>query len=1192
VRAREALWLAVLAVSAAVARPTTALAEVIASGIEFIPPLMNTGDPNRSRIAVRGPALIFNDGSTEPLKRTSRTGGTVTPLATFLGTPLAVAVRGEYAYSVSSCAVFRTPVSRADALVLARVSTCLSGTADSFESVVAVDDVSVYYATYTGIWTILKVPIAGGPPIALVTTDKALRGLATDGTYLYWSEERFPDPGGPQSSVRRVPVGGGPAVDLATGLKAMRGGLALHGTEVVFADANQFDTYRVMKVSVTGGSVTTLATVTSADQPTDIAADDSRVYWTIKGAVRAVPIGGGAAQTLFGGLDEPANLTLDSGAIYWTEILCCAIHGNGVVKRAPLAGGPVTVLAQGRDWPGEIVVDALRAYWVEGGIYGTVEGYGRILTLPLAGGSPSSIADSGPGKLPAFAVDDTHVYFANKWTVKRVPLDGGPVEQLGRGYFNIDQLVTDGSHVYWVETPQAIVYRVSVNGGPVTLVGAGLGPSATLDLDATNVYWVDHYDTIRKAPKAGGATVVLAGPLPFFSEIVTDGIDVHFVEDDSGAAGRIPVGGGATSPTTGTEVRSQVSLALDQQDLYWIGQETIARAPKTGGSSVPIAGGLASSILVPNGLATDGRGGVYWTEALGGTVKARFGIPPVTSLAFASTGETALEGASASARVQLTTASGGPLASPVTVQYATVDGSAVAGQDYVPASGTLTIPAGTPSGTLLPITVMVLDDALDEDEEAFSIVLANAAGAALEAPSSHTIAIVDADPPPSVSAADCIALEGTGTGGSCALAASLSAPSGRAVTVSYATQDVTAVAPADYAAASGSVTFAPGVVTRPIPVALAGDALDEVDETFRLVLSSPVNATLGIAQAQATIDDDDGPSLLTAPPSVVEGDAGTTPATFTLSLSAASVQAVTIGFTTADGTAVAPFDYLPVSGTITFPPGTTSRDLDVPVVGDVLDEPNERFHLLLGPVVDGVPSVDSVPATIQDDDGGMVSLQELEHGADRREALETAAPDLFVLHEPARTSWEAIVDGASGDLGPGTGPLFERLDAGLTTVVQSSAAVGTGPARVLRWSNASGSPHDGYLRVASDGCTSDCGADDVYRLRAYETTARVPRFNASGQTTVLVLQNVTGSVVAGTAFFWDPAGAVLGSHVFTLPAHATLVLNCSLVPGVAGRSGSITVVHDGGYGGLAGKAVALEPGAGFSFDTPLTYRPR
>jgi hypothetical protein len=43
---------------------------------------------------------------------------------------------------------------------------------------------------------------------------------------------------------------------------------------------------------------------------------------------------------------------------------------------------------------------------------------------------------------------------------------------------------------------------------------------------------------------------------------------------------------------------------------------------------------------------------------------------------------------------------------------------------------------------------------------------------------------------------------------------------------------------------------------------------------------------------------------------------------------------------------------------------------------------------------------------------------------------------------------------------------------------------------------------------------------------------------------------------------------------------------------LAGRSGSITLTHDGPYGALAGKAVAVEPATGASFDSPLTYKPR
>jgi len=59
-----------------------------------------------------------------------------------------------------------------------------------------------------------------------------------------------------------------------------------------------------------------------------------------------------------------------------------------------------------------------------------------------------------------------------------------------------------------------------------------------------------------------------------------------------------------------------------------------------------------------------------------------------------------------------------------------------------------------------------------------------------------------------------------------------------------------------------------------------------------------------------------------------------------------------------------------------------------------------------------------------------------------------------------------------------------------------------------------------------------------------------------------------------------------------LQAHASLVLNTSTVSGVAGQSGSITVSYRGGYGVLSGKAVALEPATGFSFDSPMLVKPR
>jgi hypothetical protein len=127
--------------------------------------------------------------------------------------------------------------------------------------------------------------------------------------------------------------------------------------------------------------------------------------------------------------------------------------------------------------------------------------------------------------------------------------------------------------------------------------------------------------------------------------------------------------------------------------------------------------------------------------------------------------------------------------------------------------------------------------------------------------------------------------------------------------------------------------------------------------------------------------------------------------------------------------------------------------------------------------------------------------------------------------------------------------------------------------------------------VRSTGCGTDCGADDTYRVRARETTYAVPRFNQSGtQGTVLVVQNRTTRTVSARAYFWSPAGILLGESLFTLAARATHVLNVATVPGLSGQSGSLTIAHDGGYGALAGKAVALEPSTGFSFDSPMGER--
>jgi hypothetical protein len=236
-------------------------------------------------------------------------------------------------------------------------------------------------------------------------------------------------------------------------------------------------------------------------------------------------------------------------------------------------------------------------------------------------------------------------------------------------------------------------------------------------------------------------------------------------------------------------------------------------------------------------------------------------------------------------------------------------------------------------------------------------------------------------------------------------------------------------------------------------------------------------------------------------------------------------------------------------------------------------------------------------ATILDDDAPSLSRLELAHGSAQWGDLAAdpgpaADVDFYRLAQSPRSSWEIVVDGTSGDVGPGV--LVERLASDNSTVLQTATANGTGSSVSLRWENpVATAVSSQHIRVRSAGCTVQCGADDVYRIRSYETTYTIPRFNnSSTQVTIVIVQNPTGQAVSGRLYFWDAAGALLHTQPFNIPAHGLFQLNAASVPVLQGRTGSITVANDARYGALAGKAVALESGTGMSFDSPMAAKPR
>jgi hypothetical protein len=200
---------------------------------------------------------------------------------------------------------------------------------------------------------------------------------------------------------------------------------------------------------------------------------------------------------------------------------------------------------------------------------------------------------------------------------------------------------------------------------------------------------------------------------------------------------------------------------------------------------------------------------------------------------------------------------------------------------------------------------------------------------------------------------------------------SLSAASATTVSVTYATANGTATAPADYTAAAATVlTFTPGTTTRTITIPIAGDLISEGSESFVVNLSSPVAATIADGQGTGTIlDNDSSPSLSINDVTVTENNTGSVNAVFTVTLSPASGQTVTVNYATANGTATAPADYTAASGgTLTFNPGITSRTITIPVIGDTVDEPNETFVVNLSGAVNATIADAQGTGTITDND--------------------------------------------------------------------------------------------------------------------------------------------------------------------------------------------------------------------------------
>jgi urease beta subunit len=581
---------------------------------------------------------------------------------------------------------------------------------------------------------------------------------------------------------------------------------------------------------------------------------------------------------------------------------------------------------------------------------------------------------------------DAAVYWSNSTAaaIGSANNDGTAVNQAFIGVSRPRGVASDGAHVYWTNGADRSIGRANVDGTGVNQDFITGVDTSAVAVDAAHVYWDNRDGSIGRANLDG--TGVNQTFIPQVGAVFGVAVDrAHVYWSTFSSIGRANLDGTGANQNFilfDPLLDQPCGVAVDAGHLYWANAlGTIGRANLDGTGANPnfVQAGQAGEDLTC-GVAVDSAH-LYWARGalnppdtgdgigranLDGTGANRtfittpqpLGVAVDAAIQTAQPSRISLddviakEGDAGQTAFDFTVSLDAPQPAPVTVDFATANGTAIAPGDYAATSGTLTF---APGETAKTVTVQVNGDTTVEPNEAFTLNLSSATGNATIADAQGFGTIVNDDQAPSVIKVNDVSMaEGNAGQTAFGFTVSLAAPQPGRVTVDFATADGTGTAPGDYAATSGTLTFAAGETAKTVTVQVNGDTTVEPNETFTVNLANAAgNATIADAQGVGTIVNDD--QVAPPPPSRIsindvttaEGNAGQTAFGFTVSLDAAQSAPVTVDFATGDGSATAPGDYAATSGTLTFAPGETVKTVTVQVNGDTTVEPDETFNLNL-----------------------------------------------------------------------------------------------------------------------------------------------------------------------------------------------------------------------------------------------------
>ena len=526
-------------------------------------------------------------------------------------------------------------------------------------------------------------------------------------------------------------------------------------------------------------------------------------------------------------------------------------------------------------------------------------------------------------------------------------------------YLTMDYTVTSGTAQFGSD--------FNSSGGTLSFNSVSAADSYTLSIPITDddTYEPNETFTVTLTGASGAAD---AGGNPCTVTIVSDdpqptvGFDSAAVTAEEGS-GELTIPISLTNPSgTDTTVQYETSNGTAESGTdFQAASGTLTIPAGSTSANIPIqlldntvydgSKSFAVSLSNPSGATL-------------GTASAAITLTDNETLPTLGFSETAITANEEDGTVTLPVLLSGPAAFSVTADYATSDGTAVAGDDYTSTSGTITIPAGSTTAT---ITIPITDDALYEGSENFSVVLTNITGVG-SGTTTITVKLVDAEAAPILSFSNS-AITVNEADGSVTLTVTSTNSTSCNATVEYFTSDGSALAGVDYASQSGTLTIPAGETSATIQIPIINDAVYEGEKQFTVSIRNPVNATLGTAVATVTLTDDDPiPSVSFSDPAAATLSESNATVSFDVVLSSACGDPVTVHYATSDGSAVAGGDYTAQSGTLTIPAGSTSAIITILLTDDTLNEDAEAFTVTLSDASGAALGTAVATVTLTDDD--------------------------------------------------------------------------------------------------------------------------------------------------------------------------------------------------------------------------------